>query len=83
MNTIQKSNSNGEISPVLFYIAEVICALEYLHCKFFKFTILLAKHIAYRDLKPENIMIGTDGHIKLVDFGFAKDFSLQKSTDSD
>lgn len=28
--------------------------------------------IAYRDLKPENILIDADGHLKLVDFGFAK-----------
>lgn len=29
--------------------------------------------IAYRDLKPENILLDADGHIKLVDFGFAKE----------
>lgn len=29
-------------------------------------------HVAYRDLKPENILLDADGHLKLVDFGFAK-----------
>jgi protein kinase A len=28
--------------------------------------------VAYRDLKPENILIDAEGHLKLVDFGFAK-----------
>lgn len=43
---------------VRFYAAEVIVALEYLHCQ----------GIIYRDLKPENILIQSDGHITLTDF---------------
>lgn len=45
-----------------FYMAEMCVVLEYLH----------GKNIVYRDLKPENIMIDAMGHIRLVDFGFAK-----------
>jgi protein kinase A len=47
-----------------YYAAEVILSLEYLH----------GFNIVYRDLKPENIVISMKerGHIKLVDFGFAK-----------
>lgn len=46
-----------------FYAAEVILALEYLH----------SHNIIYRDLKPENILLDRNGHIKLTDFGFAKE----------
>ncbi|XP_058570320.1 cAMP-dependent protein kinase catalytic subunit PRKX [Neofelis nebulosa] len=49
-------------STGLFYSAEIVCAIEYLH----------SKEIVYRDLKPENILLDRDGHIKLTDFGFAK-----------
>lgn len=45
------------------YIAEVGLALDHLH----------KVGIVYRDLKPENILINTDGHLKLTDFGLAKD----------
>jgi len=45
-----------------FYAAEVIVAFDYLH----------SMDIIYRDLKPENILLDNTGHIKIIDFGFAK-----------
>jgi len=45
-----------------FYAAEIVATLERLH--------LL--NVVYRDLKPENVLIDQDGHIKMIDFGFAK-----------
>lgn len=35
--------------------------------------------VAYRDLKPENILIDAEGHLKLVDFGFAKKIQNQET----
>ena len=36
---------------------------------------LHSRHIIYRDMKPDNVMIDYDGHVKLIDFGFAKRLS--------
>jgi serine/threonine protein kinase len=52
---------NLSLSDVKLYLAEIGLALSHIHSKGF----------AYRDLKPENILIGEDGHLKLIDFGFA------------
>ncbi|GLD94962.1 hypothetical protein PINS_up003587 [Pythium insidiosum] len=47
-----------------FYLADVVNAIEYMH----------SQQIVHRDLKPENMVVcSSDGHLRLVDFGTAKD----------
>ena len=50
------------VQQLMFYIAEIALALEYLH----------SIGVVYRDLKLENVLICDDGHIKLTDFGLSK-----------
>lgn len=60
-NLISRKHTFTE-SWARFYAAETLLALRHLH----------DLNILYRDLKSENILIAQNGHIKLVDFGFAK-----------
>ncbi|OIR58384.1 MAG: AGC/NDR protein kinase [Amphiamblys sp. WSBS2006] len=48
-------------SPAVFYVAEIVLALEEIH----------GMGIAHRDLKPDNIMLTKEGHIRLTDFGLS------------
>eukprot|EP00831_Metopus_contortus_P043078 TRINITY_DN34603_c0_g1_i1.p1 TRINITY_DN34603_c0_g1~~TRINITY_DN34603_c0_g1_i1.p1 ORF type:complete len:435 (-),score=61.40 TRINITY_DN34603_c0_g1_i1:109-1335(-) len=52
-----------------YYMAEIVLSIEYLH----------NNQVVYRDLKPENIVFDAEGHIKLTDFGLAKENFSSKS----
>ncbi|KAL8718866.1 MAG: hypothetical protein Q9225_004056 [Loekoesia sp. 1 TL-2023] len=58
-----RSARRFDVDTARFYAAEIVLILEFLHN---------VQGIAYRDMKPENILIDAEGHLKLVDFGFAK-----------
>lgn len=53
------------ISEVLFIGQECLKALHFAH----------GKNTLHRDIKPENIFLGTDGRVKVGDFGLAKQFT--------
>jgi serine/threonine protein kinase len=43
------------------HVAAVSEALRYCH----------ERHVLHRDIKPENLLLGSDGHVKLADFGWS------------
>ncbi|KAJ2509985.1 Serine/threonine-protein kinase Sgk2 [Coemansia sp. RSA 2049] len=59
---LQRERRFGE-NRARFYAAEITSALAYLH----------GMDVVYRDLKPENCLLDADGHVKIVDFGLAKE----------
>lgn len=62
-----------DIETVRFYAAEIVLMLEYLQ----------SNRIVHRDLKPENLMLMSDGHLKLIDFGSAKEVPVLIQKDAD
>jgi len=51
------------LADVRLYVAELSLAMNYLHFL----------GVVYRDLKPENVLLDALGHVKLTDFGLAKE----------
>ncbi|TYQ16020.1 UNVERIFIED_CONTAM: serine/threonine-protein kinase [Acetivibrio alkalicellulosi] len=60
---------------VLEWAAQICEVLIYLHS--FK-----PNPIIYRDMKPSNIMLTTEGRIKLIDFGIAREFKTSSDIDT-
>ena len=59
---LNSPNMRIPLDHVIFYSAEIVSAITYLH----------SCGLIYRDLKPENLLLDLDGHLKLTDFGLTK-----------
>ena len=57
---------------VRFWIAELGCALRYIH----------RQGIVHRDVKPDNVLLDSEGHVHLADFNVASDFTPHKQLTS-
>ncbi|CAF3880320.1 unnamed protein product [Rotaria magnacalcarata] len=57
---IQTKRMNED--EIRFYVAQLICVLQYLH----------SKNIVYRDLKLEHAIVNSTGSIRLIDYGLGR-----------
>ena len=64
---IKKEKNGFSESKAFDYFIQVINAVYYLH----------SNHIIHRDIKPENLLLCEDNKLKLCDFGWAKELSLE------
>ncbi len=63
LETKLKQRRNFSWEQVLEYSTQICDALSYAH----------SKGIVHRDLKPANLLLSSDRHLKLSDFGIARD----------
>ncbi len=64
-DTLRTELSGGPVAPdrLVATLVDIASGLSAAH----------ARNIIHRDLKPENLIRRTDGHIKILDFGLARD----------
>eukprot|EP01016_Furgasonia_blochmanni_P046005 TRINITY_DN6560_c0_g1_i2.p1 TRINITY_DN6560_c0_g1~~TRINITY_DN6560_c0_g1_i2.p1 ORF type:complete len:347 (+),score=9.39 TRINITY_DN6560_c0_g1_i2:283-1323(+) len=59
-------------SQTKFFVACIVMGLEYLH----------VQGIIHRDIKPENLVFDAKGYIRLTDFGIARVWRAENSSDT-
>ena len=75
LDAILKERGKIPEKEVREWAGQICSVLEYLHGQ--------QKPIIYRDMKPANLMLQSDGMLRLIDFGIAREYKLDKQEDTD
>lgn len=74
LDRILEENGAQPQELVIEWGMQICEAFEYLHTR--------KPPIIYRDMKPANVMLRPDGNIKIIDFGIAREYKEQNSSDT-
>lgn len=74
LDKVLKKIGRLDIDTAVSYGIQLCDVLNYLHHQ--------PKKIIYRDMKPGNIMLRNDGNLTLIDFGIAREYKEEQSTDT-
>ena len=74
LGDILKQEGAQNQEDVIEWGRELASALDYLHS--------MDPPIIYRDMKPANVMLRPEGGVKLIDFGTAKEYTIENNADT-
>ncbi|MDQ7826541.1 MAG: protein kinase [Candidatus Eremiobacteraeota bacterium] len=85
MEFVEGQSLEKLISPMagIFLQEKVIIEWALQLCDIFEYLHKLTPPIIYRDLKPQNIIKDTRGRLRLVDFGIARIYKINKAEDTE
>ena len=74
LGDILKQEGAQSQEDVIDWGTQLASALDYLHS--------MDPPIIYRDMKPANVMLRPEGGVKLIDFGTAKEYTIENNADT-